>query len=128
MGIQAMLDAQIIRPSSSPWALVDKKDGTVQFCVDYRKLNLVAKFDAYPMPCIEEVMESIGAATVITTLDLAKGYWQIPLAESSKEKSAFATPFGLFEFEVMPFGLHNAPATFQRAMDQVLKLLPEGIH
>ena len=117
-----MLDAQIIRSSSSPWAspvvLVDKKDRTVRFCVDYRNLNQVAKFDAYPMQHIEEVLESIGAATVITTLDLAKGYWQIPLAESSKEKSAFATPYRLFEFEVMPFGLHNAPATFQRAMDQ----------
>ena len=117
-----MLEAKIIRPSTSPWAspivLVEKKDGTVRFCVDYRKLNQLAKFDAYPMPRIEEVLDSIGSAMYITTLDLAKGYWQIPL---SKEKSAFTTPFGLYEFEVMPFGSHSAPATFQRMINHVLQ-------
>lgn len=70
-------------------------------CVDYRKLNKVAKFDAYPMPRIEEVLDSIGSASVISTLDLAKGYWQIPLEEGSKEKSAFTTPYGLYEFEAL---------------------------
>ena len=122
--IQKMLDAKVIRPSTSPWAspivLVDKKDGTIRFCVDYRKVNQVAKFDAYPMPRVEEVLDSIGSAKFITTLDLARGYWQIPLAESSKEISAFTTPYGLYEFEVMPFGLHNAPATFQRMIDHLL--------
>jgi len=73
------------------------------------------------MPRIEEMFESIGAAAVITTLDLAKGYWQIPMEASSREKTAFTTPFGLFEFQVMPFGLHNAPATFQRLMNYVLR-------
>ncbi len=99
------------------------KDGTVRFCVDYRKLNTVAKFDAYPMHRIEEALNRIGAATcIMTLLDLAKGYWQIPLEEeASREKSALTTQFGLYEFEVMPFGLHNAPATFQRAMDGVLE-------
>ena len=76
---------------ASPIVLVTKKNGSVQFCVDYRKLNRMANFDAYPM-------------LVISTLDLAKGYWQIPMAEDSKDKTAFTTPFGLFEFEVMPFG------------------------
>ena len=81
----------------------------------------MAKFDAYPMPRMEEMFESIGSATVVSTLDLASGYWQIPLAPGSREKTAFATPFGLFVFEVMPFGLHNAPAIFQRMMDHVLR-------
>ena len=120
-----MLEAKVIRPSTSPWAspivLVPKKDGGVRFCVDYRKLNAKASFDAYPMPRVEEMFESIGAAKVISTLDLAKGYWQIPMSRSSREKTAFATPFGLFEFEVMPFGLHNAPATFQRLMNHILR-------
>ena len=122
--IQKMIDAKVICPSTSSWALpivlVDKKDGTIRFCVDYRKVNQVAKFDAYPMPRVEEVLDSIGSAKFITTLDLARGYWQIPLAESSKEISAFTTPYGLYEFEVMPFGLHNAPATFQRMIDHLL--------
>ena len=122
--INKMLDMGIIQPSTSPWAspivLVEKKDGDVRFCVDYRKLNQVSKFDAYPMPRVEEVLESVGAAKFITTLDLAKGYWQIPMAKNSQEKTAFTTPFGLYEFRVMPFGLHNAQATFQRMMNEVL--------
>ena len=89
--------------------------------MDYRKLNQVAKFDAYPMPRVEELIDTVGPATVILTLDLAKGYWQIPMAEDSKDKTAFIMPFGLFEFEVMPFGLHNAPATFQRMINHVLR-------
>ena len=122
--LDLMLKADVIRPSVSPWAspivLVTKKDGDVRFCVDYRKLNQVAKFDAYPMPRTEELIDTIGPAEVISTLDLAKGYWQIPMDEGSKEKTAFTTPFGLYEFQVMPFGLHSAPATFQRMMNYVL--------
>ena len=123
--LQKLLEAGVIRPSTSPWAApivpVEKKDGTIRLCVDYRKLNQDTKFDAYPMPQIEEVLDSVGSATIISTLDLAKGYWQIPLAEESKEKTAFTTPYGLYEFEVMPFGLHSAPATFQRMMNHVLR-------
>ena len=95
-----------VQPSSSPWAspvvLVEKKDGDVRFCVDYRKVNQVAKFDAYPMPRVEDVLEEVGPAKYITTLDLARGYWQVPMADESKEKTAFTTPFGLYEFNVMP--------------------------
>ena len=120
-----MLDVGVIAPSVSPWVspivLVPKKDGSVRFCVDYRKVNAGAKFDAYPMPRVEEVFDSIGPVGFITTVDLAKGYWQIPMAEDSQEVTAFTTPFGLFEFLVMPFGLHTAPATFQRWMNEVLR-------
>jgi len=73
------------------------------------------------MPWIEEIFEKIGSAAVISTLDLAKGYWQIPMSAKSREKTAFITPFGLFEFTVMPFGLHNAPATFQRMVNHILR-------
>ena len=122
--LDAMLEAGVVRPSTSLWAspivIVEKKDGGLRFCVDYRRLNQLSKFDAYPMPRIEEVFESVGSSTVITTLDLASGYWQIPMAEGSREKTAFATPFGLFEFTVMPFGLHSTPATFQRMINHVL--------
>lgn len=85
----------------------------MRFCVDFRRLNSIATFDSYPMPRVEELFE--------TTLDLAKGYWQIPLYALSREKTAFATPDGLYEFEVMPFGLHSAPATFQRMVNTVLR-------
>ncbi len=81
----------------------------------------MAKFDAYAMPRMEEMFESIGTASVSSTLDLSKDYWQIPMAADSREKTAFATPFGLYEFELMPFGLHNEAVTFQRTINHVLR-------
>ena len=123
--LEEMLEMGAIQPSSSPWSspvvLVPKKDGGVRFCVDYRGLNQVADFDAYPMPRTDEILDRVGAAKFISTLDLSRGYWQIPLAQEAQPKTAFTTPFGLFEFLVMPFGLHGAPATFQRCMDAVLR-------
>ena len=111
-----MLEVGLVYLSTSLWAspivIVEKTDEGLWFCVDYRRPNQLSKFDAYPMPRIEEVFESVGSSTVITTLDLANGYWQIPMAEGSREKTAFATPFSLFEFTIMPFGLHSAPTTF----------------
>jgi len=119
-----MLQAGVIKPSPSPWASpivpLSKKDGSVWFCVDYRKLNQAAKFDAYPMPRIEKLIDTVGPASVTSTLDLAKGYWQIPMAKDSKDKTVFTMPFGLFEFEVMPFALHNTPTTFQRMINHAL--------
>ena len=100
--------------------LVPKKDGTMRMCVDYRKLNSVSAADAYPMPRVDELIDRLGNAKYISTLDLTRGYWQVPVAQDSQDKTAFTTPFGLFNFTVMPFGLHGAPATFQRMMDNLL--------
>ena len=115
----------MIEPSYSEWCspvvLVPKPDKSPRFCNDFRGLNAISQFDAYPMPRVDELMESLGESRFITTLDLTKGYWQVPLSKQSKEKTAFATPDGLFQYKMLPFGLHGAPATFQRLMDRVLR-------
>ncbi|XDV38527.1 hypothetical protein PO909_007906 [Leuciscus waleckii] len=120
-----MVDLGVIEPSSSEWCspvvLVPKKDGTLRFCVDFSKLNSVSAFDPYPMPRVDELIERLGKAKYLTTLDLCKGYWQVPLTETAKELTAFRVPSGLYHFNVMPFGLHGAAATFQRLVDQVLR-------
>ncbi len=122
--VEKMLKNDIISPSSGPWAspivLVSKKDNTVRFCVDYRKLNRATKLDAYPLARIDDCIDALQGAKYFCTLDLASGYWQIKVAESDREKTAFTSHLGLFKFNVMPFGLTNAPATFQRMMDGVL--------
>ena len=113
----------VIERSSSEWAfpiVLVKKDGSLRMCVDYRRLNAIADADAYPMPRIDEMIDALGRAKYVTTLDLSRGYWQVPVEEESRSKTAFTTPYGLFQFRVMPFGLHGAPATFQRMMDQLL--------
>lgn len=123
--LQEMEKAGIIEPSESEWSapmvIVKKKDGSVRICIDYRRLNQVTKFDAYPMPRIDSILDSIGVAQFITTLDLAKGYWQVPMSPEDREKTAFTSPKGLYQFAVMPFGLSGAPATFQRLMDSILR-------
>ena len=127
---EKMLTAGVIEESHSEWSspivMVSKPDGSLRFCNDFRKVNEISKFDAYPMPRVDELLEKIGNARYITTLDLTKGYWQIPLTPRAKENTAFATPDGLFQYTVMPFGLHGAPATFQRLMDKVQKNGPSS--
>ena len=122
--IEKMLQLGIIRPSMSPWAspvvIVPKPDGTIRFCVDYRKVKKVTMMDAYPIPSMERMIEKVASAKYISTIDLTKGYWQIPLETSTIEKSAFITTKGLYEFLVMPFGMKTAPATFQRMMSEIV--------
>lgn len=122
--VEEMLALGVIECSSSEWSnpvvLVPKKDGTMRFCIDFRRVNAQSQFDAYPMPRLEDLIERLGKASFITTLDLCKGYWQVPLARTDRPYTAFRTPQGLFQFVVMPFGLQGAPATFQRLMDIVL--------
>eukprot|EP00731_Ephydatia_muelleri_P006652 Em0003g900a len=120
-----MLKLGIIEPSASEWAspmvVVAKKDGALRICVDFRRLNAISKYDAYPMQRIDELVDKLGKARFVTTVDLTKGYWQVPIAEEDKPKTAFTTPFGLFQFTVMPFGLQGAPSTFQRMMDTLIR-------
>ena len=126
--VDGMLKRNIIRPSHSPWSspivLVMKRDGSLRFCVDYRRLNAVTKLDAYPLPHINDYLDALARARYFTTLDLAAGYWQAPMESSSIEKTAFATHSGTC---VMPFGLANAPATFQCLMGIVLAGLPLSV-
>ncbi|CAF0925457.1 unnamed protein product [Brachionus calyciflorus] len=108
-------------PSASPIVLVRKSNGSLRICVDYRRLNEVTIKDCYPLPRIEDLLVMLSKAKYFTTLDLASGYYQIRVAEKDRQKTAFVTEFGLFEFNVTPFGLTNAPATFQRTMEKALK-------
>ena len=114
----------VIQPSVSPWAssvvLVPRRDDTFRFCVDYRKLNAITRKDVYPLPRIDDILNG---ANYFTSLDLASGYWQVALDPKTSCKTAFATHQGLFEFVCMPFGLCNAPATFQRLMQSILARL-----
>jgi hypothetical protein len=106
----------------SPAVLVTKKDGTVRFCTDYRKLNLLTEDEAAPLPKISDALREFGSATVFSAIDLKSGYWQIPMDKASKHLTAFATPDGAtYQYRVMPFGLKNAPATFQKLMTRVLE-------
>ena len=126
---QQMLSSGVIHPSNSPWVslvfMVKKKDGSLWFCVDFRQLNAATIKDAHPIPRIDDLLDALHSALWFSTLDLKSGYWQFPIQEQEKEKTAFRTSSGqLFEFNQVPFGLCNAPATFSRLMDRVLA----GLH
>ena len=122
--IKEMLDDDIICPSnsaySSPILLVPKKDGESRLCVDYRKLNEVTQKDAYPLPHIQEIFDLVGGSTIYSTLDLKAGYYQMPVAEEDKHKTAFRCHLGHYAFNKVPFGLKSAPNFFQREMNKIL--------
>ena len=109
----------VIEPSFSPWCsnvvMVTKKDGSVSFCLDFRKLNACTFKDSQPLPRIDDTLDALSGATWLSTLDCKSGYWQVGLAEKDRPKTAFSIAGGgLWQFTVMPFGLCNAPATFER--------------
>ena len=126
--IKGLLEQKLIAPSYSPWSspvvLVAKKDGTARLCCDYRRLNSVTVKDAFPLPRIDASIDALSGAKWFSTIDLASGYWQVELDEEAKKKSGFAVKSGLYEWNIMSFGLCNAPSTFERLMERVL----EGLH
>ena len=126
--VDYMLTNDIAEPCTSSWAspciLVPKPDGTFRFCSDFRKVNNVTKPDSFPLPRMEDCIDQVGSAKFVSKFDLLKGYWQVPLSARAREIAAFITPNGLYSYKVMPFGLRNAPATFQRLMNQVIWYMP----
>ena len=123
--LKLMLDAGVIQPSNSPWCnavvLVRKKDGSLCFCIDFRKLNSLTVKDSHPLPHICETLESLTGAAHYSTFDMNSGFWQVPMDEESKQYTAFTLgSMGLYECESMPFGLCNALPTFQRLMQNCL--------
>ena len=122
---QRMKDLGVIEPSESPWAapvvLVRKKDQSLRYCIDYRRLNDVTQKDSYPLPNIQDCLDSLDGAKYFSSMDLCSGYWQVKLTEDAMDKTSFyGAGGGLWRFRVMPFGLCNAPATFERLMERVL--------
>ena len=119
-----LLDTGKVEPSTSPWAspvvMVPKKNGQYRICIDYRKLNAVTRVDAFPMPTVDAILASLHGAQIFSSLDLRSGYWQMSVAQEDREKTVFVCDQGLFQFWVLPFGVVNGPASFQRLMSEVL--------
>lgn len=122
--LKELLDLRLIRPSASPWGapvlFVRKKDGSMRMCVDYRAINQVTKRNSHPLPRIDECLEQLGGAKYFSSIDLKSGYHQVRIRDEDIPKTAFNTRYGSYEFLVLPFGLTNAPPTFQRLMNSVL--------
>ena len=122
--VQSMLENGIIEPSTSPWSspivLVEKKDHSTRFCVDYRALNDITRKDSYPLPNIQDCFDALGGTSWFSSIDLQSGYWQVGMSPKDAPKTAFTCTAGLFQFNVLPFGCCNGPPTFQRLMEHVL--------
>ena len=123
--IEQLVQQGSIRPSTSPWAspivMVRKRDGTVRPCIDYRRLNAVTVQDAFPLPRTEDCLDAVSGSVLFSTLDITSAYNQIPVNEEDIYKTAFVTKYGLYEYTTMPFGLCNAPSTFQRIIELALR-------
>ena len=121
----ALLTDGVIEESCSPWAspvvLVKKKNGEWRFCIVYRRLNSITVKDSHPLPRVDDTLDALAGSRWFTTLDFTNGYWQVEVAEDDREKTAFTTGRGLYQWRSMPMGLTNSPATFQRMMELVLR-------
>ena len=130
--VDNMLKLGIIEPSDSPYGhpivMVKKPDGSNRFCIDFRRLNQVTVFDPEPMPNPRDLFASVTKSQYFSKLDLSKGYWQVPLEESDKQKTAFLTPNGQYQFKYMPFGLVTAGAQFTKLMRKVLLGIPNVVN
>lgn len=119
-----MLHDGIIEESANLWpspiVVAPKPEGSLRVCNDFQRLNRVSEFDSYPLPWVDDLVECLGRAQFISTLDLITGYWQVSLAPNAKPKTLFCTSSGHWQYKVLPFGLHGAPVTFQWLMDIVL--------
>ena len=123
--VDKMLEEGVIQHSNSPWSspivITHRKDGKPRFCVDFRRLIKVSKKDAYPLPQVNAILDKLRGAKYLSSIDLKNGYWHVPLTDRSKPLTAFTVPGkGLFEFKVIPFGLHATASTFQRLLDRVI--------
>ena len=122
--LRDMLEASAIRPSQSPWCnavvLVWKKDGSLQLCIEFRHLNVWTKKDLYPLPRIQEVLESMAEAAHFSTMDFKSGFWQVCMAPELQQYTFMVGNLGFYEFTRMPFGLCNVPMTFQHLMQNTL--------
>ena len=123
--IKGLLSSKIIQHSTSPWAspivIIVKKNGVdIRLCIDYRMVNELTRFLVYPVPLVTELLEDLDKALWYCSLDMASGFWVVSMTDRARLISAFVTPFGLFEWKRMPFGLKNAPQIYQRLLDNAL--------
>jgi hypothetical protein len=125
--LKTMLNDGVIEKSSSEWAsplvLVRKPSGDLRICVDYRKLNEVTAVPSYPLPNITETLDRLAGASFFTSIDVTSGYYQVEIADEDKDKKAFASPYGLYQYCRMPFGLAGAPGTFQSVIEDMVQVL-----
>eukprot|EP00983_Pelagomonas_calceolata_P039705 1137302-Pelagomonas_calceolata.AAC.2 len=123
--LEELLSKGLIEPNSSPFGapvlFVKKKDNTLRMCIDHRKLNSITIRNAYPLPCMDDLLDQLHGAKNSTSLDLRSGYHQVRIKPGDEYKTAFCTQFGHFQYRVTPFGLRNAPATFQRLMNDIFR-------